>query len=144
MSENPDQTKIIHASCVACGPAAVLIIGPSGSGKSALALDLMALGAILVADDRTVVTRTEHGLLASCPDTILGRIEAWGVGILVAKTQPSALLRVVIDLSKQEDQRLPPVRHTVILGQKLALLHTPVRGHFPAAILQYLKGGRSE
>lgn len=144
MPENPDQTQIIHASCVAFGPAAALIVGASGSGKSALALDLMSLGAMLVADDRTVVRRTVHGVRASCPDTIRGRIEVWGVGILAAETQSSALLRVVIDLNKKEDQRLPPERHTVLLGQKLPLLHTPVRGYFPAAILQYLKGGRSD
>jgi len=144
MSEKLDQSEIVHASCVACGPVAALIVGPSGSGKSAFALEMMALGATLVADDATVVRRTEYGLQASCPDTIRGRIEAWGVGILAAETQESAMLRVVIDLGKQEDQRLPPERHTVILGQTLPMLHTPSRGHFPAAILQYLKGGRSD
>ena len=144
MSKQSDQSEIVHASCVAYGSAAALIIGPSGSGKSAFALEMMALGAMLVADDRTVVRRTEYGLQASCPDTIRGRIEAWGVGILAAETQSSAMLRLVIDLGKQEDQRLPPERNTIILGQILPMLHTPMRGHFPAAILQYLKGGRSD
>ncbi len=47
---------IVHASCVAFGGAGVLILGPSGSGKSALALALMGLGAALVADDRVLLT----------------------------------------------------------------------------------------
>ncbi|MBV1867442.1 MAG: serine kinase [Marinosulfonomonas sp.] len=144
MSDPLRETITIHASCVGYGPAAAMFIGPSGSGKSGLALEMMALGALLIADDQTNITRTDIGLQVSCPDAIRGRIEAWGVGILAAETQAMAMLRVVVDLSKQEDHRLPPARTTVILGQVLPLLHTPVRGHSPAAILQYLKGGRTD
>ena len=48
---------ILHATCVAVDGRGLLILGPSGSGKSALALQLIALGAQLVADDRTRVSR---------------------------------------------------------------------------------------
>ena len=51
---------ILHGSCVAVEGRGVLIVGPSGAGKSSLALALMALGAELVADDRTEV-RLENG-----------------------------------------------------------------------------------
>ena len=47
---------MLHATTVALAGQGVLILGPSGSGKSGLALQLMAMGAELVADDRTIVT----------------------------------------------------------------------------------------
>ncbi len=64
-----------HASCVAYGGRGVLILGASGRGKSALALRLMALGAVLVADDRTDLCREGDSVMARAPDAIKGMIE---------------------------------------------------------------------
>ena len=58
------------------------MIGPSGAGKSALALQLLALGAELVADDRTDIIRQGDHLIADVPQAIAGMIEARGMGIL--------------------------------------------------------------
>ena len=72
---------IVHASCVALGGRGVLILGGSGAGKSGLALQLMAYGAALVSDDRTILSNRDGALQAAAPDTIRGRIEAraaWG------------------------------------------------------------------
>ena len=143
MTQEIDRQKTIHASCVALGNSAVLLFGPSGSGKSALALQLMALGADLIADDRTVLTVRDTGLMATCPPSIRGQIEAHGVGLLVADTTAQARVVLAVDLGVSEDERLPPLRHKIVLGQSIALLHTPAQRHFPAAIVQYLKGGRS-
>jgi len=143
MKHDSDRQKTIHASCVALGNSAVLLTGPSGSGKSALALELMALGADLIADDRTVLTVRDTGLIASCPPSIRGRIEVRGVGLLVADTVAQARVVLAIDLGVSEDERLPPLRHKIVLGHSIPLLHTPAHRHFPAAIVQYLKGGRS-
>lgn len=139
----PKSSETIHASCVALGSAAVLLTGVSGSGKSAMALELIASGAILVADDRTILTDTNHGLRASCPKPLLGLIEARGVGVLKANHQTSAIVRVVVDLETEETDRLPPERNIIFLGHRIPLLHTPCYAHFPVAILQYLRGGRS-
>ena len=66
--------------------AALLILGASGRGKSALALGLMAAGATLVADDRTHLhARRRRQLVASAPAAIAGLIEARGIGILKAE-----------------------------------------------------------
>jgi len=135
---------IVHASCVAVGPAAVLVRGASGSGKSGLALDLMALGATLIADDRTVLRTDGQGIVVECPPAIRGRIEARGVGILAASSQTRALLRLVVDMDGREDDRLPPRRETTLLGCTIPLLYPPPNAHFAAAILQYLKGGRCD
>ena len=64
---------IVHASCVALDRRAVLLRGASGCGKSALALQLMALGATLVADDRVILRLRDGALAASCPASIRGR-----------------------------------------------------------------------
>ncbi|HEX2764231.1 MAG TPA: HPr kinase/phosphatase C-terminal domain-containing protein [Allosphingosinicella sp.] len=73
---------LVHASCVAVAGRAVLIAGPSGSGKSDLALRLIDRGAALVSDDYTELRARGGQLLARAPDTIAGRIEMRGVGLV--------------------------------------------------------------
>jgi len=85
----PDHTTL-HASCVALQDKGLLILGPSGSGKSALALQLMALGAVLVADDYTDLVRCDDRVIARCPAALRGLIEARGIGILRADTVAQA------------------------------------------------------
>jgi HPr kinase/phosphorylase len=136
-------TETLHASCVALGANAVLILGPSGSGKSALALQLMAFGCRLVSDDRTVLTCRDGALFASAPAAIRGRIEARGIGILAAETTPSAHVALATDMGVAGSDRLPLERHLTLLGCPVPLVHKVESTHFPAAVLQYLKGGRS-
>jgi HPr kinase/phosphorylase len=134
---------VLHASCVAHGGRAALITGRSGSGKSALALELMAHGARLVADDRTHLRATATALLADAPPAIRGLIEARGVGLLHAAPWGPAPVALVIDMDTAETERLPPRRSIELLGHRLALLHKVDKGYFPAAILQYLLSGRA-
>jgi HPr kinase/phosphorylase len=138
------KTGLVHSSCVCVGNNAALILGRSGLGKSDLALQLMAYGAELVADDQTCLSLQDGQVLATCPSTITGQIEARGVGILAVASCAKAIVRCVIDLNTEETDRHPPVRHVEILNVKLPLLHRSVQCHFPAAILLYLKGGRIE
>lgn len=142
MMHGPGKTVNQHASCVALGASAVLINGPSGAGKSSLALELMSRGAILVADDSTILYSSGGALWARCPEPIQGRIEARGVGLLAAEFVTKCIVRLAVDLTITEKDRLPPMREITILGHVIPLLHTPAHSHFPAAILQYLKGGR--
>ncbi|MGR3323310.1 MAG: HPr kinase/phosphorylase [Pseudooceanicola sp.] len=132
----------LHASCVAWDGRGLLILGASGRGKSALALELMARGARLVADDQVVLAREGAAVVASSPPAIAGRIEARFVGILAAEALDRAELALVVDLDLIEDQRLPPQRSRKLLGLPLPLLHNVEKPHFPAAVLQYLKQDR--
>lgn len=137
----------LHASCVVHAGSAVLITGASGQGKSSLALQLMALGAGLVADDRTCLwaQNTPEGpeIIADAPETLRGLIEARGLGILHASCVGAHPVRLVVDLDKPETDRLPPFRAVVLLDICLPVLHRVDNSAFPAAILQYLKAGRS-
>lgn len=130
---------ILHATAVAVAGRAALIRGASGSGKSALALQMMGLGALLVADDRVILTPDTRGIAVSAPDPIRGLIEARGVGLLRADVADTARLCVVVDLDQRETDRLPPERQTEILGHSVPLLHNAAHASFPAALVQYLK-----
>ncbi|MFU8865949.1 MAG: HPr kinase/phosphorylase [Rhodobacterales bacterium] len=145
--QGQDPALNLHASCVAYAGAAVLIMGASGQGKSGLALQLMASGAGLVADDRTCLWAQNSPagpeLLADVPESLRGQIEARGLGILYAKSAGASPVRLIVDLDRQETERLPPFRTAVLLDIRLPLLHRVDSAAFPAAILQYLKAGRS-
>ncbi|MDO6615362.1 MULTISPECIES: HPr kinase/phosphorylase [Pacificibacter] len=135
---------IIHASCVAIDPSrGLLIVGASGSGKSSLALMMMALGAILVSDDRTQLSTTpDGGLVASAPKTIKNMIEARGIGVLKAQTMPQCVIRAVVDLGKVEQDRLPPARIRRLLDLDIPEYHRSDSPYFAAALIQLLKEGR--
>lgn len=131
-----------HATCVCVDGRAGLILGASGSGKSSLALQLAALGAQLVADDRTLLTRTDGGLVASAPTTsFAGCIEARGVGILRLPHVASAPVVLVVDLDQSEDQRLPEPHRVTLLGVTLPCLWRASGPHFAAAVLHCLRSG---
>jgi HPr kinase/phosphorylase len=136
-------SQILHASCVAVDGRGLLITGPSGSGKSSLAIRMLALGATLVSDDRTLVTATGGHLVARCPSaTIAGLIEARHIGLLRAPHTDQTKIACVVDLGQTEDQRLPPFRRVTILGCDLALVLHAQNNHFPDALMLYLRHGR--
>ena len=141
MSDSP---VVMHASAVAMQGRGLLIKGASGAGKSGLALELMALGATLVADDRTILRRDGPASRLSCPAPISGLIEARGLGLLHADTVQGATLWAVVDLDETETERLPPRRHTQLLGIQVSLVHNVPSRSFPAALLQYLLRGRKD
>ena len=135
----------IRASCVAFAGHGVLILGASGTGKSALALELMSRGARLVSDDQTDLKRRADTLIASAPPAIAGRIEARFVGILRAEALPEVPVALAVDLdAPDEENRLPLRRSANWLGVNVSLLHNVRHAYFPAAILQLLKAGRTD
>nr|WP_319249027.1 serine kinase [uncultured Celeribacter sp.] len=138
------KSENLHACCVALDASrALLICGPSGSGKSSLALGLMALGARLVADDRTIVHADAEGRLwAEAPETIFGMIEARGLGLLSATALQQAEIKGIVDLARTEPERLPPCRETALMGVTVPLMYQVEGPQFAPALIQWLKGGR--
>lgn len=140
-----DNPVIIHASCIALNGRAALIKGASGTGKSGLALELLAYGATLVSDDRTCLWQQDGAVLAEAPTTIRGKIEARFVGILNAATEAKPCpLSLIIDLDETETNRLPPRRNTFCIGHSIPLVRGVKDRHFAAAIIQTLKAGRCD
>ncbi|NOX72259.1 MAG: serine kinase [Alphaproteobacteria bacterium] len=134
--------ETLHASSVAVSGKAVLILGPSGSGKSGLALDLISRGAELVSDDRTRIALQGGKPVGFAPDSIRGKIEARGIGILRGPAVGPVAVALVVDLGKPEANRLPAPRTMTILGTEIDLLHGAEVPNLAAAILFFLKGGR--
>lgn len=140
----PRHRDIVHATCVAFGARGVLILGPSGAGKSALGLQLIALGACLVADDRTALEAAPGAVFATAPPGLPPLIEARGLGLLRARTCPRAQVVLAVDLGRRETDRLPPARHTTLAGVTVGLVFGVDGSHFPAAIRQIVLLGREE
>ena len=122
MSSRLLSSETVHASTVASDGRAVLISGPSGSGKSDLALRLLDRGFTLVSDDQTIVRRDGDRLVASAPPTIKGKLEIRGIGIVEMDTASDVPVALFVELTS-EIMRLPDDRRErPVLGVNLPLV----------------------
>jgi len=122
MSGSRLSSENLHASSVAVEGRAVLISGPSGSGKSDLTLRLLDRGFTLVSDDRTIVRKQGSKLVATAPETIKGKLEIRGVGIVDMDTVSDVPVALVVELTS-DIQRLPDdARERLILGTGVPLI----------------------
>ncbi|WP_291729398.1 HPr kinase/phosphorylase [Leisingera sp. F5] len=135
------ESLILHASCVALEGRGLLITGTSGQGKSALALQLMAFGAQLVADDRVLLQLLDGQVVASAPEPIRGLIEARFMGLLHAQIRSPVPVSALVDLDEVETERLPMRHSTQLLGQKVLRVKRVDGAHFAPALMQYLRCG---
>jgi len=131
----------VHATCVALpdadgGWSGVLLRGPSGAGKSDLALRLIDGGARLVADDQTELRAVDGVLTASAPETLAGKIEVRGVGILDLPYLESVSLLLVCDLvAADRIVRLPDPQTVRLANVDLPLLAVaPFEASAPAKL----------
>jgi serine kinase of HPr protein (carbohydrate metabolism regulator) len=121
----------IHATAVLAGPKAVLIRGPSGSGKSLLAWNLIhapSQGLLpftrLVGDDRLQVIGQSGRLLVRPAQALSGLIEIHGLGIRKLPFEPIAVVGWVVDLTASDAARLPAAEAAIasIAGVKVTRL----------------------
>lgn len=113
----------VHGTAVAVGGRGFLIFGASGRGKSGLALQMMALGADLISDDRVCLSKSDDGILMNPPNALVGKIEARFVGVLNVRNRQSVLLHHVVDLDSDAQARLPQLQHFDVLGTRIDLIN---------------------
>jgi HPr kinase/phosphorylase len=114
---------LLHATTIAIDGRAILLRGPSGSGKSDLGLRLIDAGGRLVADDRSLLWREDDAIFVRAPETIAGLIEARGIGILRVAAAPTARLALIADLvAPQHIERLPEPSSETIFGLAIPLV----------------------
>ncbi len=99
-------SKAQHGTAVEIQGYAVLLMGPSGSGKSDLALRLIDRGAKLVGDDAVTLHSRDDTLFVQASAAIENRIEVRGVGIFDMEATDKCPLRLLIELGA-DGERLP-------------------------------------
>lgn len=119
----PDAT--IHASAVLTGDTAIVIRGPSGSGKSSLAFALILAGragqiapCTLIGDDRVRLSRDGDAVTVHAVPGLEGLIEIHGLGIRRCNFKPQGVVGLVVDLQASDTSRMPEpaALSTTLLG----------------------------
>jgi HPr kinase/phosphorylase len=123
----------VHASAVLVGERAVLIRGPSGSGKSRLAFDLILAGragqvppAILVGDDRVHLDTSAGNLIVRPARELAGLIEIRGLGIRRIEHVGEAVVGLVVDLAAEDAGRMPATEALMIQIDGVLIPRIPV------------------
>ena len=115
--------ETLHCSTVTNEGRAVLITGPSGSGKSDLTLRLIDRGYKLVSDDQTIIKKEGDRIVASAPPSIAGKLEVRGIGIVEMERADNVPVALIVELTSSEIQRLPDdSRERPLLGIKVPLV----------------------
>ena len=101
----PTVACALHATAVAIGARALLILGPSRSGKSRLARLLIEASSPsrpvrLLGDDRILITPHGGALIASPHPRIAGFVERRGLGIVAMPFVPRAPIAGVATLAE--------------------------------------------
>ncbi len=103
----------------------VLILGPSGSGKSHLALAALTAGWRLVGDDRVIVWSHAGKVFGRAHPTLAGQIEVRGLGIMTsaAPTLGFCQIDLITQMVAQETiERYPDPAQMALAGQTLPLV----------------------
>jgi len=132
----------LHATALTIGDRGVLIRGESGSGKTALALALIASAhsagrnARLVSDDQVLLSPCDGRLICTVPTTISGLVEVRGATPKAIHHEPSAIIDVLVDLVEAAHApRFCEEQWEVIAGCRLPLVKLAARnvhGALPA------------
>lgn len=132
--------ELRHCCTLDAAGKGILIEGISGAGKTSLMLGLverlqrLEISAAVVSDDQTILTLTDGRLAATAPETIQGRVELRGYGIVDVdyrkETTPVLLVKMVAD---ETVTRLPEAATCLILGKPVSVIEVPQRHEEAAA-----------
>lgn len=146
------KTQTLHGVFMELFGLGVLLSGPSGVGKSELALELLTRGHHLIVDDAAEFQRDEHDVITGrCPPLLRGFLEARSLGILNVREMfgdhcllDQHRLDLVVRLEFRSDikshahERLEGKRsNCTILGAELPEISIPIRlGHNLAVLVE--------
>jgi HPr kinase/phosphorylase len=120
--------RLVNGTAVAWRGQGVLILGPTGSGKSDLTLRLLDSGATLIGDDLVEMKRDGNRLLLSFPPEgpadLKGKMEVKGLGIMSVPVAPPevALALVVRSTPAAEVELIPESLESEWLGLAVATI----------------------
>jgi HPr kinase/phosphorylase len=129
----------VHGALVRVQGVGVLLLGPSGVGKSETALELVTRGHALVADDVVELERVGEALVGRAPEKIRYYLEIRGLGILfvpelygeravAAESRVDLLCRLERDAPGREYERVGLERpHETLAEVALPVVQLPVR-----------------
>lgn len=105
-------TTTLHGTLLQIYGTGVLIKGPSGIGKSEIALELIKKGHNLVSDDSVKIIAYDNRLIGSAPELIKNMIEIRGLGIIDATklfgysiVSDSSPIEFVVELSRWDNKK---------------------------------------
>jgi serine kinase of HPr protein (carbohydrate metabolism regulator) len=115
MTEDAPSTggRFVHGNALVLGEVGLLILGPSGGGKSSLTLALIARAtaagdfARLVGDDRVLIAACNGRPVARPHPATAGLIEIRGLGILQRPFEPACVVTAVVEITESAPKRLP-------------------------------------
>jgi serine kinase of HPr protein (carbohydrate metabolism regulator) len=136
MSEtlNPNTTQNFHGCLIQIEGRGVLITGPSGSGKTSLMLGLLEAvkhagkQGFFISDDQIILNKQSGVLLGSAPETIAGKAEIYGFGIVDIANINCSTIDLIAHLSPDDNiERMPEPEHIKLLGIEIPEIKVPER-----------------
>ena len=150
-SDHTDSPRLgLHGVALKVDNVGILIAGKPGIGKSALALELLAQGHQLVADDHVELSVLGRQLIARCPERISGMLHSRELGMIDVRKLysknawlPEMVVEMIIDLQQapsttlhyQGNWQLTEVMHLQIPSVALSVsCSTPLSGRVLTAV----------
>ena len=139
---------LVHGTAIVAGTTGYIFVGPSGAGKTRLAIACLDDArrenhfAALVADDQVLVTQIRGHLIARCPSTIKGKAEIRGAAIVDVQTVAAA--KLVFAVRPTEPTITPRLAqkgeyYTLAQDAMIPLLRLPLNSVDPWANLQRIQ-----